>query len=191
MLSGGIVGLNLDRRILSYRKPGSPTIEMPDSDFPFDEEYISEKELYLFYNAGNKDRVSSKLNEEHCITWERVEEGSTTATEKEYHLLHFLMHVAHFIKVAATSLRGIDVNKALTQICIGSDFDGLIHPIWCCLNTEELHILQSEFEKRFVKFANDINTPLPPGFDIKKFSQQLFFENGSNFIFGRLPLLVL
>ncbi len=188
ILSGGIIGLNLDKRILGYQQPGTPMIELSDDLFPFEEEYVSVQELNLFYSKTDVNRISSKIDDAFSITWQRVEEGSETATEIRYHLLHFVMHVVHFCKVIQLSTKGIDVNKALTQICIGSDFDGLINPIWCCLTVEEIGNLKASFKKEFIPLANDLEVKLPAGFDIDSFTENLFFNNGSNFIFSRLEL---
>ena len=84
-----------------------------------------------------------------------------------------------------------DINKALTQICIGSDFDGLINPVGCCMKATEYNSLKNDFKDTFMSYAkaNKEAVTLPEGFNIEKFTEQLFFENGKNFITSRLQLL--
>lgn len=91
----------------------------------------------------------------------------------------------HFIKVAQQTG---DVDKALTQICIGSDFDGIINSVWCCPAASGLNDFKREFLKTFMSFAHSNRdvVALPSNFDVEKFADQLFFKNGKNFILERL-----
>ena len=86
-----------------------------------------------------------------------------------------MQHVLHFIKIAQQT---DDINKALTQICIGSDFDGIINPVWCCPAVSGFDNFKKEFLKTFMSFAhaNKELVTLPADFDVNKFADQLFFE---------------
>lgn len=187
--SKGLIGLSMDKRILGYQPPEFPgTIEMPDEEYPFDEEYIAVAEQGHFYVPADSRRISKAITDGQCMTWSRVEEGSRTAAIQQYHFRHFLLHVAHYIKVVSEE-GDLDMQDALTRLCIGSDFDGIVHPIWCCLDFTELGKIQGWFERQFVDFCREIDVTLPAGFDMRRFSQQLFFENGKNFLFTRLALI--
>ncbi|MEO8771250.1 MAG: hypothetical protein ABI402_14240 [Ferruginibacter sp.] len=179
--SGGMIGLSLDKRILGYSEPST----MPDAlnDLVFEEEYISNQEKQYFIT---KRSLGNKMNEEHCITTQEVLEGGSVNPEVSfYHLCHFMSHVLHFIKVATDN--NYDIKKALTQICIGSDFDGFINPVWCCPTIESIGDFKIKFSKEFPGFArsNRDVVKLPADFDILQFTNQLFFENGKNFILNR------
>lgn len=78
---------------------------------------------------------------------------------------------------------------ALNQLCIGSDYDGLINPVWFCETANSLQHAKSEFEDNFVAFAKESSVKLPDNFDVKVFSQRLFFENGRDFVMNRLDVI--
>ena len=82
-----------------------------------------------------------------------------------------------------------DEAAALNQLCIGSDYDGLINPIWTCETANGLEHFKSEFEDNFVAFAKEASVALPAGFDVRAFTKRLFFENGRDFVLNRLDLL--
>lgn len=183
--SDGMIGLNLDKRILGYTEGDSRPAAM--DDFAFEEEYISneEKDVYL-----TKRRIGTRVNDFTCITMQEVLEGGEVNPRlAEYHLCHFMSHVLHFIKVVVDA-GDYDINKALTQICIGSDFDGLINPVRCCMTVMDINALKDAFRKNFMAYArvNKELVKLPADFTIDSFTEQLFFENGKNFILKRLQL---
>jgi len=180
--SGGMIGLSMDKRILGYADPEGTQLANQDT-YPLETEYISLKEQTLYFS---KDTYGEAFNNETCIENTEVEEaGPVNPRLGEYHLKHFMAHVIHLIKVAQKA--GLDVNQVLTQVCIGSDFDGVINPIWICDTTDELVYFREKFEKSFVAFAADCGTALPAGFNILTFSEQLFYKNGKEFVLKRLP----
>lgn len=183
--SGGMIGLNLDKRILGYTEGDSRPAAM--NDFAFEEEYISnaERDVYL-----TKRQIGGKVNDFNCITMQEVlEGGEVNPALADYHLSHFMSHVLHFIKVVQDA-GDYDMQKALTQICIGSDFDGLINPVRCCMTVMDINKLKNAFRKSFKNYAQENKhiVSLPLNFDIDRFTEQLFFENGKNFIVKRLQL---
>jgi len=98
--------------------------------------------------------------------------------------------VLHLIHVAESF--NYDVNQALHQVCIGSDFDGLINPIWTCPSVDSLDSFKSNFIHAFPEFAknNKDLVGLPDGFNINTFAEQLFFENGKNFLLERVRVIL-
>ncbi len=183
--SGGIIGLSLDKRILGFSEADSRTVQVYDTTF--EEEYISNHELKHFLGA---DRVGSKMNDFYCITTREVLAGGVVNPEASYyHLCHFMSHILHLVKVA--TIYGYDVSAALRQVCIGSDFDGLINPIWCCKDVNDLAKFKKMFIKLFPPYARDNETKvtLPPDFDVRQFADRLFFENGRDFLMSRLSII--
>ena len=185
--SGGIIGLSLDKRILGFQESHGNANVNPQ--FPFEPEYISLQEQAYFFT---KDEVGQAFNDGKCIEWTEIEAaGAVNPLAADYHLRHFMAHIIHLIEVAKRNQ--YDANKALTQICIGSDFDGIINPVWCCDTVDELTYFKDLFERQFPDFvrecANANGVSLPAGFDLKKFSNQLFFENGKNFVLDRVTKL--
>lgn len=180
--SGGIIGLSLDKRILGYTEVNNRPEAL--NDLAYEEEYISnlEKDVFL-----TKRIIGSKMDDVHCITvQETLEGGEVNPDAAYYHLCHFMSHILHFIDVAQRYQYAVDA--ALKQICIGSDFDGIINPIWCCPTSKSLNDFKKQFITEFPFFAraNQGIVALPPGFDVHLFANGLFFENGRDFLMGRL-----
>ena len=183
--SGGIIGLSLDKRILGFSDADSRPVAI--SETTFEEEYISNAELNYFIS---RKPLGQKMNEHYCITTGEVLAGGVVNPDASfYHLCHFMSHLLHLVKVAGDN--GYDVQKALTQVCIGSDFDGFINPVWCCRNVTALQVFKAELIRYFPGYAKNNRdvVSLPEGFNIKVFAEQLFFENGRDFLMNRLSLL--
>jgi Zn-dependent dipeptidase, microsomal dipeptidase homolog len=185
--SGGMLGFSLDKRILGYQEFELETNGR--DDFPLETEYISNKEKNIFLGKG-KVVISKSFEEmsDKVMQWDEIEEGGVVDPfVSEYHLKHFMAHVVHVIVVAKNN--NYDVTAALNQICIGSDYDGLINPVWICETANSLDHFKSEFEHNFLSFAKESDVDLPAGFDVKSFSKRLFFENGRDFVLNRLDIL--
>lgn len=182
--SNGMIGLSLDKRVLGFteadRRPKYA------QELSFEEEYVSNSELgyFLWRNYG------AKANSNFCITNKDVADGGMVNPNVSfYHLKHFMAHVGHLIFVA--NKYNYSVQKALQQVCIGSDFDGMINPVWCCNTIKDFHSLEMAFTRYFPFFlkANKNAISLPFQLNIKKVARQLFYENGKNFVLERIELL--
>ncbi len=187
LASGGMIGFSLDKRILGYQEFEQETNGR--DDFPLETEYISNQEENIFLGDGNV-QISGAFTEDsaNVMTWDELESGGVVDPAlSEYHLKHFMAHVVHVMVVAQKN--NYDVMAALQQLCLGSDYDGLINPVWFCETAVSLQDFKVQFESNFVRFANNSDVPLPNGFDINTFSNQLFFENGKNFVLNRLDVL--
>jgi microsomal dipeptidase-like Zn-dependent dipeptidase len=182
--SDGIIGLSLDKRILGYSRPPE---DGAMNELAYEEQYISKKEKEYFLT---KKVLGRKMDDFSCITSvEVLAGGDVNPALGAYHLCHFMAHLLHFIKV--TQAAAYDWEMASTQICIGSDFDGMINPIWCCPSVNYLGEFKKDFIKKFPAFAmtNQHKVKLPGGFDIYGFANQLFFENGKNFVLERVRVM--
>lgn len=185
--SGGIIGLSMDKRILGYQE-----FERESNgrdDFPLETEYISNLEKKEFLGTGTV-RIGRAFGdmEDRVIGWDEIEEGGVVNPRmSEYHLKHFMSQIVH-VMVAAQK-HNYPVDRALGQLCIGSDYDGLINPVWFCETTGGLPRFQKEFEKRFPNYLKSCDLDVNPNVDVKAFSQKLFFENGRDFVLNRLDLL--
>jgi microsomal dipeptidase-like Zn-dependent dipeptidase len=177
--SGGMIGLSLDKRILGY-KPYEIDGTRRDN-IPTEIEYISAQEKTFFLQ-----NFAGKLKAIDAIDWDEMKQGELLGLV-DYQLQHFIMHIFHLIEVAKRYQ--YDVKKALKQVCIGSDYEGLINPMLVCATIEDFGDFQQAFEKQFGYLAKDANIVLPAGFDIKAFSQDLFYENGKNFVLQRVNML--
>ena len=94
-----------------------------------------------------------------------------------------MSHVLHFIKVVQDA-GDYDIQQALTQICIGSDFDGLINPIDCCNNVTELPAFRKELHRR-LKRGKKIWEQAgisKSEVEVDALVEGLFFENAARFL---------
>lgn len=182
--SGGMIGLSLDKRILGYQEYD----KQADEPYCLEEEYVSYAEENLFLPARSGASIGRAFPDDRCMTWQEIYEApEVTPALSDYHLEYFMAHVLHLIRVAQQN--NYDVMEALKQVCIGSDMDGMINPITTCLTYDDIYYLKQDFVAQFVSFAADSDVALPAGFEINQFANQLFHENGKNFVLNRLSLL--
>ncbi|RNI38946.1 hypothetical protein EFY79_04610 [Hanamia caeni] len=184
--SGGMIGLSMDKRILGFQQFEKESNGR--DDFPLETEYISNKEKTLFLGKGKVTISKAFADAEKIMSWDEIEEGGeVNPMLSDYHLKHFMAHIIHVIALAQKN--SYDVMTALNQLCIGSDYDGLINPIWVCETANSLEHFKSELEDNFVSFAKKSGIKLPEEFDVKSFSKKLFFENGRDFVMKRLDII--
>ncbi|MBK7308509.1 MAG: hypothetical protein IPI88_16900 [Chitinophagaceae bacterium] len=77
----------------------------------------------------------------------------------------------------------IGINKAAKQICIGTDFDGLINAIDCCKNANGLQQLKEDMRQDLADLLNS------NGFhtlNVDALLEDIFYNNGKNFMLKRL-----
>ncbi|MCB0638751.1 MAG: membrane dipeptidase [Lewinella sp.] len=118
--SGGLIGMNMDQRIMGADKVKA--------------EFYSGEEL-SFILSGYQDQ--SKLFDYVEQEFEDEEDDQRFLTlHRKLHLCHFCNNLLHVVKVGG--------ERAWDQVCIGSDFDGLIDPINNCNNATELPRLEEE-----------------------------------------------
>lgn len=131
--SGGIIGLNLDQRILG--------VPEHDDDYP---ERFSESEFHALIEGWENPpglNACPPLTSGRCFGEPEVEDfpevipesqddedrmpddlqGDTKEKRREWHLRHLASHILHAIY--------IDPIRAPRQLALGSDYDGLIDPI--------------------------------------------------------------
>jgi microsomal dipeptidase-like Zn-dependent dipeptidase len=179
--SGGMIGLSMDQRILGFQEYEEETNGR--DPFPLETEYISNQERGVFYGDGQVE-LGAAFENEGVLGWGEIAQAGIVGQDLSfYHLKHVFNHVVHLLHVASAA--NYDISLALTQICIGSDFDGLIDPISPCMTTPQLPDFKASFIKYFPTFAAQANIGLPQGLSINQFADNLFFNNGKNFTFQR------
>lgn len=179
--SGGMIGLSMDKRILGYEPDESGDKPL----YPLEEEYFASAEQNFFIPDGANTQISNMVNDINCMTWEDVKNAGDVMPNAGFqHLRHFMGHLLHLVNIT-----GANAAQALKQVCIGSDFDGIINPVWCCETTDELYQFRQDMHDYFVGFANACGVALPAGFDIDTFCEDLFFNNGKEFVMKRLDIL--
>lgn len=130
LLSDGLIGISLDQRILGF-----PTdhVAYKWNIYPHDTEYISKLETKAFFGIDDPTRYPANTLAENTLTGD-----DTLAQETNTEMIHayyFMNQVIHILKIGKNI--GLSYDKIKTQICIGSDFDGLINAIDCCKNATQ------------------------------------------------------
>lgn len=129
--SDGLIGLNLDQRILGTKKVKG--------------EYFDEREFYALITPRGDDDPFNNAEEE----LEFIEEPGTEGRDYKNrinqmkHLRHFCNNVLHVVYVGG--------ERAWSKVCIGSDFDGLIDPVNICISSDEFPRLEEKMPEAFVE----------------------------------------
>jgi microsomal dipeptidase-like Zn-dependent dipeptidase len=184
--NGGMIGLSLDRRILGYVSANDdrPTGHDSDSLLFVDKEYISKSE---WTSLGLDGAILGKLitdNINDYVTADIENEclSKSQSTVLEYYSDHVLMHIQHYFQVCFDA--DIPMATAGKSITIGSDFDGLINPF---VNIESVEAVKSlkQYILTNLPFCLDSSQKTKvwrEQLDIKSFGEDLFYNNGFNFI---------
>jgi microsomal dipeptidase-like Zn-dependent dipeptidase len=184
--SGGLIGFSMDERILGYQPYSNDTDGR--LDYPLDIDYISNLERSTFFGHSRDVEIRGAIEGGKTQNWEDIDAGGEVdPAMSQYHLRFFMSHVMHVVVVARKF--AYDEMKALGQLCIGADFDGLIDPLWICSTCTNLQKLKDAFTAQFEDFARESKVALPAAFDIAAFADGLFYENGKDFVLSRLDLL--
>jgi microsomal dipeptidase-like Zn-dependent dipeptidase len=174
--SKGLIGISLDQRIIGY-----PSDDQNANDFPFDEEFISVQEQGIFFNGLSPTSIHPTVDTDEVL--ENVEDHFPPAgSPREAHLYYFWNQVIYILEVAQSN-PALDIKDAITRICLGSDFDGLINAIDCCTNATQYDDFKNEL-KAVAKNAGfwqhsmfNKNT-----FPIDALIDNIFFANAFNFL---------
>jgi microsomal dipeptidase-like Zn-dependent dipeptidase len=179
-LSGGIVGLSFDQRILGFADENV----LADVTVPHDVEYISHMEASFFF--GPIDPTKLPVLEDDSKTWEDTVFAELDPSLYESTHRRFLINnIVHMLWVANRHPK-IDIKKAIKQICIGTDFDGLINAIDCCKNAGGLDQLKMDMRDELNEFL--IAAGLS-SINVDVLLDNIFYNNGKNFMLGRLKAM--
>jgi microsomal dipeptidase-like Zn-dependent dipeptidase len=177
-LSEGIIGLSFDQRILGFADDSIQTSAI----VPQDLEYISHLEAGYFFGPTP---ANLQVWPESNNVW-TIKDFDEVAENKDlYPDLHrkFLINnIVHILWVASQhSLIG--VHKAAKQICIGTDFDGLINAIDCCKDANGLQQLKDDMRE---ELAEGLNSNGFHALNVDVLLDDIFYNNGKNFMLKRL-----
>ena len=185
---GGMIGLSLDRRIIGYvdKHDTRPTGQNPDSPFIMDKEYISLQEWTALQIPDAA--IGKTVNEDDCMTMTLLEESTEDSIpiRDEFFFDHVLLQLKHYLQVCIDA--GITLDVAQKHITIGSDFDGLINPFINMPTVKDMDDLKKLIRRRFGLFLETLeDSKLWSGqLDINSFVEDLFYNNGVDFIKSRL-----
>lgn len=179
LLSGGIVGLSFDQRILGFADESV----LPEYTVPHDLEYISSEEKDFFFGK-NMDLLKAWTDD--SVVWTSEDFADLDPSlHIETHRRLLVNNIIHILWVAGNS-NSIGVKAAAKQICIGTDFDGLINAIDCCKQTTGMKKLKKEMRGDLEKGLAKIGAKT---LDAGELLDDIFYNNGKNFMLNRLKLM--
>ncbi len=167
--SGGLIGVNLDKRILGAK---------PVKGEFFDEgEFLNmmglrgePEELLAHFQPGNEFDEEAEL--------EGLALKAGRRRQYKNHLRHLCNNILHIVKIGG--------ERAWDQICLGTDFDGLIDPVDNCCSSAEIPLLKRDLETTLREMISDARATDPSldfhGGDLGKRVQGILFQNGYAFL---------
>lgn len=175
-LSGGIIGLSFDQRILGFADDSGLTQVI----VPHDVEYIShpEAEFFMGPTPGLLNVWPDDTNVWASEDFDDLDKSLHPALHRKF-LINNILHILW----VGSKMASVGLQKAAKQICIGTDFDGLINAIDCCKTADGLQQLKEDMRN---ELANGL---LANGFQVLNTDtllDDIFYENGKNFMLKRL-----
>lgn len=174
--SNGILGMSLDVRILGFQSEYGISLTsenefLSTADFHTHFPQIAVKNLPL-------NTMESTISEN---------ESWLIPTKEDRHPLSFCFNIIHIIQVG---LLKTDIEEPWKQICLGSDFDGLIEPLKISPDISSLKELEANMikwlpvaEKAYVNENGGTRILFGKSTaDLKKIVRGIMFENGKIFI---------
>jgi microsomal dipeptidase-like Zn-dependent dipeptidase len=175
-LSEGIIGLSFDQRILGFGDDSGLTNVI----VPHDVEYISHLEAGFFFGP-----TPENLNvwPDDTNVWASEDfDGLDKSVYPDLHRKFLINNIIHILWVASQhSLIG--VHKAAKQICLGTDFDGLINAIDCCKDANGLQQLKDDMRE---ELAEVLNSNGFHALNVDVLLDDIFYNNGKHFMLKRL-----
>jgi hypothetical protein len=187
-----MMGIIMDVRILGGGKGIFQPIDR-EYEFITMDEFADWKTLNSFDNTlYSKTTYNDVINNEEIINdWDEEEKNGENeeiaemyALEVKFtpeeHLKYFINQLLHLKLIAdanADELKGINV---WDHVCIGSDFDGLISPIHCCMNAEEFNNFCDSVRYALPDYSAQLKIQL--GMPAENIVSKIFFDNGYAFI---------
>lgn len=176
--SKGMIGVSLDIRILGVQN----ILEKGEK-----EEFLSREEFRYFFPIKYQQLAA---NATETFLPEMMREESLAPTKEKKHTIMLCLNMLHIVSTG--KLNGI--NDPWPQVCIGSDFDGLINPVKNCRSVQFFGDLESSIKRWMVKseeiYMKENGGPelLPrTGGDVdmgklNKLIRGVMFENGKRFV---------
>ena len=175
LLSGGIIGLSFDQRILGFADESV----IPGLTVPHDLEYISHQEAEFF--LGPQPTALPVWPDDTNVWTAEDFEDLDQSLLIETHRRFLVNNIIHILWVANKNI-SLKIQDAAKQICIGTDFDGLINAIDCCKDTTGMSDLKKDMKSDLKKGLSKISVNI----DADKLLDDIFYNNGKNFMLKRL-----
>jgi microsomal dipeptidase-like Zn-dependent dipeptidase len=195
--SKGLMGISFDNRILGAADPTElefvskeeMTIwrafatSIPDKiidPVSYDYQKMAKGDEEIIFDEEDEAAAEEEFQ---SLFPSRIKKSKTTGKrrrQRKKHLEHFINHLLKIKQVAdkyPTELKGIN---PWDHICIGSDFDGLISALHCCMNTKEVENFANLVEENIQTYAASCGIALDMAPD--KIVEKIFYANGFQFL---------
>ncbi|MBK8609546.1 MAG: membrane dipeptidase [Chitinophagaceae bacterium] len=176
LLSGGIIGLSFDQRILGF----ADETGLPGLTVPHDVEYVSELEAAFFFGSQPAALPvwPDDTNVWSAEDFEDLDQSLYIETQRRF----LANNIIHILWVAGKN-KSIKITDAVKQICIGTDFDGLINAIDCCKTAIGLADLKKDIRHDMLKALQNIEAD---ELEVDELLDNIFYRNGRDFMLTRL-----
>jgi microsomal dipeptidase-like Zn-dependent dipeptidase len=177
-LSEGIIGLSFDQRILGFGDDSVQTSVV----VPHDVEYISHLEAGFFFGPNPPESLEGYNDNDVWASEDLDELSYNKDLYPDVHRRFLINNIMHILWVASRH-SAIGVDKAARQICIGTDFDGLINAIDGCKDASGLQKLKADMRQDLAEVLSK------NGFhslNVDTLLDDIFYHNGKNFMLKRL-----
>lgn len=174
--SGGLIGMSLDVRILGFQSEYG--IHLTSEN-----EYLSTADFQTHFPQITVKNLPTN-NLEAMIS---ENESWLIPTKEDRHPLAFCFNIIHIIQVG---LLRTDIDEPWKQICLGSDFDGLIEPLKVSPQVTSLNELEANLIK-WLAVAEEAYVKENGGkcilskkstAELKSVVRGIMYENGREFI---------
>ena len=161
--SGGLIGLNLDQRIQGAAKIKG--------------EFFSIEEFDAVLENRIHPRRDDDFVEEEAEVEEEMERGLFRTNQRK-HLRHLCNNILNIVRHGG--------ERSWQQICIGSDFDGLIDPINTCVNATEFERLEERMADTLREMIAESRREDPSAEyfegDLDQHVRDIMYTNGVRFL---------
>ncbi len=160
--SGGLIGMNLDQRIQGADKVKG--------------EFFSKEE----FDAIMEDRIHLKEDPDFIeeVTVQEEQERGLFRINQRKHLRHLCNNILNVVRHGGEA--------AWKQLCIGSDFDGLINPINTCENAQEFDRLEKRMADTLGEMIEEAKREDPSAeffeSDLEEHVRDIMYNNGVSFL---------
>jgi len=138
--SGGLIGLSLDQRIVGAGKVAAEFFSRKEFETLYPRKKLEERDSLPDEDLEAEEESEFELEHELNIT-----ESFTLNSKK--HTRYLCNNLLHMVKVGGPA--------AWKQLCIGSDFDGLINPINSCTSATHYAYLEQDLVERLDEMVKD------------------------------------
>ncbi|MEO6253102.1 MAG: membrane dipeptidase [Ferruginibacter sp.] len=177
LLSGGIIGLSFDQRILGFADESV----LPHVNVPHDLEYISHQEAEFF--LGPQPTILPVWPHDTEVwtaeDFEELDPSLYIDTQRRF-LVNNIIHILW----VANKHPEININEAIKQLCIGTDFDGLINAIDGCKEITAIGGLKRDVRNDIISGLSKIG--VANTIDTDELLDNIFYTNGRDFMLKRI-----